>query len=151
MVVRNLREYENKAVELATNRELLNKLRDAVETSRLDCPLFDAKRWTRNFEAGLRKIVERYDAGLPPDHIWVKEEITSEGESPKQVQQDVQFADLDSMRRNDPDIEANGVLDQLMGSQNAEVRKRVWQELIRLAKLKNSPFVEEMLAHLTSL
>jgi len=50
MVVNSLEEYEERAVQLGNNPELLSQLRDAVGRSRLDCPLFDTKRWVRNFE-----------------------------------------------------------------------------------------------------
>eukprot|EP01102_Stenamoeba_stenopodia_P010376 TRINITY_DN3118_c0_g2_i1.p1 TRINITY_DN3118_c0_g2~~TRINITY_DN3118_c0_g2_i1.p1 ORF type:complete len:1005 (-),score=283.82 TRINITY_DN3118_c0_g2_i1:13-3027(-) len=73
MIVHSLEEYEERAVQLGTDLHLLSQLRTAVETSRLNCPLFDTKRWVANFEIGLRKVLERRYLGLPPDHTYVSE------------------------------------------------------------------------------
>jgi hypothetical protein len=48
-----------------------------VETNRFTCSLFDSKRWTRNFEIGIRKALDIYYKGFPPDHIQVREEEES--------------------------------------------------------------------------
>jgi hypothetical protein len=34
--------------------------------------LFDAARFTKHIEAAFLAIYERYQADLPPDHIWIR-------------------------------------------------------------------------------
>ena len=62
-------EYEALAVELATSRERLMRLRQSLARNRLTAPLFDTTRITRHIEAAYVKMLERHDAGLAPDHI----------------------------------------------------------------------------------
>jgi predicted O-linked N-acetylglucosamine transferase (SPINDLY family) len=62
-------QYENMAVELATNPERLRKITDTLSANRLICPLFDTRLFTRHIEAAYRAIYERYQADLPPHPI----------------------------------------------------------------------------------
>jgi predicted O-linked N-acetylglucosamine transferase (SPINDLY family) len=63
--------YENLAIELATNREKLAAIKKKLANNRLTAPLFDTKRFTGNLEAAFITMYERYQAGLPPDHIYI--------------------------------------------------------------------------------
>ena len=69
LIVSTLEEYEALAIELAMNPETLGKIRQKVEQNRLRSPLFDTQRFTANLEEAYRVMYERYQAGLPPDHI----------------------------------------------------------------------------------
>lgn len=64
-------EYEDLAVELATNREKLAALKLKLATNRPVSPLFDKKLTTKHIEAAYTKMYERYLEGLPPDHIHI--------------------------------------------------------------------------------
>jgi predicted O-linked N-acetylglucosamine transferase (SPINDLY family) len=61
--------YEELAVELALNPELLSRIRERLRDNRLASPLFDTPRFARNLEAAYTAIHDRHRAGLPPDHI----------------------------------------------------------------------------------
>ena len=63
-------EYEALAVELATSPEKLAKIRQKLERNRLTTPLFDTERFTRHIEEAYTAMYERYQADLPPDHIF---------------------------------------------------------------------------------
>ncbi len=65
-------QYEALAVELATNPERLRRIRQKLEQNRLTTPLFDTKLFTRHIEAAYLQMYERYQAGLPPEHIQVR-------------------------------------------------------------------------------
>ena len=66
-------EYEALAVELATDADKLKAIRQKLEENRLSKPLFDTKRFTRNIENAYTQMVQRYQADLAPEHIYVKE------------------------------------------------------------------------------
>jgi protein O-GlcNAc transferase len=61
--------YEALAVELAHDPERLRDLRERLDRNRLTAPLFDTARFTRNLEAAYTAMLQRYHAGVPPDHI----------------------------------------------------------------------------------
>lgn len=42
-----------------------------LERNRLTTPLFDTKRFTRHMEDACTQMYERYQADLPPEHIYV--------------------------------------------------------------------------------
>lgn len=64
-------EYEDLAVELATNRAKQASLRRKLADNLPTCRLFDPERFTRNLEAAYAAMYERSQNGLPPDHIDV--------------------------------------------------------------------------------
>jgi predicted O-linked N-acetylglucosamine transferase (SPINDLY family) len=63
--------YEDMAVHLAENPQLHSGIKEKLARSRLDSPLFDTRRFVRHLEAAYATILERYHAGLPPEHIHV--------------------------------------------------------------------------------
>lgn len=64
-------EYEAKAIHLATHPDELKALRQRLQVQRLTSPLFDGKRFTRDLETAYRMMLERYEAGLPPETLTV--------------------------------------------------------------------------------
>lgn len=65
-------EYENLAVELATDLRRLADIRGRLEANRLTTSLFDTRSFTRHLEAAYSKIHARHQAGLPPGHMHVE-------------------------------------------------------------------------------
>jgi predicted O-linked N-acetylglucosamine transferase (SPINDLY family) len=63
--------YEDLAVELALSPEKLAHIKHKLADNRLTTPLFDTRLFTRHIEAAYTAMYERYEAGLPPDHIYV--------------------------------------------------------------------------------
>lgn len=64
-------EYEALAVDLAIHPEKLRQIRHKLENNRLTTPLFDTQRFTRNIEAAFTAMYDRYQADLPPEHIYI--------------------------------------------------------------------------------
>ena len=64
--------YEDLAIELATNPEKLVALKHKLANNRRTAPLFDMKLFTKHIEAAYRAMYERYQADLPPDHIYAQ-------------------------------------------------------------------------------
>jgi predicted O-linked N-acetylglucosamine transferase (SPINDLY family) len=70
LITASAREYEELAVELATNPTRLAQIRQKLAHNRLTTPLFDTARFTRNLESGYAQIYERHRTGLAADHIY---------------------------------------------------------------------------------
>lgn len=64
-------EYESLALDLAQNREILNKIRNKLSRNIKTNPLFDTRRYTRNLELGFEMAYDRYLQGKCPEHIVV--------------------------------------------------------------------------------
>jgi len=62
-------EYEQLAIDLASNPQRLAQIRKKIEDNRLTTSLFDTTRFARNLEAAFTAIHERHQGGLPPDHF----------------------------------------------------------------------------------
>jgi predicted O-linked N-acetylglucosamine transferase (SPINDLY family) len=69
LITSTQQQYEQLAIELASNPRLLAPIRTKIQHNRLTSPLFDTPRFARNLEAAYTAIHDRYQAGLPPDHI----------------------------------------------------------------------------------
>jgi protein O-GlcNAc transferase len=66
-------DYEAKAIELGNNPAKLKAIKDKLERNRLTTALFDTPRFTKHIEAAYKQIFERYQADLPPDHIYIED------------------------------------------------------------------------------
>lgn len=64
-------DYEVLAIELAKNPQKLADIKSKLARNRLNTPLFDTPLFTKNLESAYIKMFERYQAGLPPDHISI--------------------------------------------------------------------------------
>jgi predicted O-linked N-acetylglucosamine transferase (SPINDLY family) len=64
-------EYESMALALAANPDRLGRIRQTLQQNRLTAPLFDTGLFTKRLEAAYIMMVERYQANLMPDHIYV--------------------------------------------------------------------------------
>lgn len=65
--------YESMALLLATQPAMLAGIKRRLERNVGTGPLFDVVRYTRNLERAYVQMIQRYRAGLPPDHIRVSE------------------------------------------------------------------------------
>jgi predicted O-linked N-acetylglucosamine transferase (SPINDLY family) len=64
-------EYEALAVELATNPQRLQNLKERLEMNRGSTPLFDTEQLTRDIEDACTQMYDRAQAGLLPEDIYV--------------------------------------------------------------------------------
>ena len=72
LITQSGKEYEARAVHLATHPQELAQIRDKLARNLRTSPLFDTRRFTRNLEAAYTAIDQRSLAGLPPQNIDVK-------------------------------------------------------------------------------
>lgn len=74
LIASDMLEYEDLAVELATNRPKLAAIRARIESTRdTTNALFDTRRWVRNVEALYWGAWRNYAAGNKPTHIFGKD------------------------------------------------------------------------------
>ena len=66
-------DYEDLIMKLAEQPRKLKELKNKLASNILKEPLFDTKRYTRNFEAGIKEAYRRASLGQKPDHIDVGE------------------------------------------------------------------------------
>ena len=71
LITENIEAYESLAIELATKPVKLAAIKRALAQNRSKTPLFDTHLFTRHIESACRVIYDRYQAGLPVDHIYV--------------------------------------------------------------------------------
>jgi predicted O-linked N-acetylglucosamine transferase (SPINDLY family) len=71
LITRTPQEYLERARELAHDPQQLKAIRQKLQDTRLQVPLFDTERFTRHIERAYDLAWERFAQGLPPDHITV--------------------------------------------------------------------------------
>lgn len=71
LIATTIPDYEKLAVELARDPDRLVSLKAKLARHKLTTPLFDTAQFTRHVETAYMKMMERHQAGLPPDHIRV--------------------------------------------------------------------------------
>jgi predicted O-linked N-acetylglucosamine transferase (SPINDLY family) len=71
LVTSGLGHYEARALELANHGAELAELRARLARNRETYPLFDTARFTRHIEAAYEMMWQRYQQGLPPEHLDV--------------------------------------------------------------------------------
>ena len=65
-------EYESLAIELATNPEKLQIIKDKLVNNLPTAPLYDTPLFTQHLESAYLTMYDRYQQGLDPDHIYVE-------------------------------------------------------------------------------
>lgn len=66
LITTTLSAYEDRAVNMATDRSDYDRVRSKVSQCRLTSPLFDTEGYTRAFESLLEQMWHRHDNKLPP-------------------------------------------------------------------------------------
>lgn len=70
LVASSQQEYEELAISIGKDSEMISKLKNKLTENRLVMPLFDTKLFTQNLEIAYTKAYERSQLGLLPDHIY---------------------------------------------------------------------------------
>jgi predicted O-linked N-acetylglucosamine transferase (SPINDLY family) len=72
LITRTSDEYEQLALELATDRHKLFHIKKRLADNRLKYPLFDTELFTKHIESAYQKMWERHLMNLKPDHLYVE-------------------------------------------------------------------------------
>jgi predicted O-linked N-acetylglucosamine transferase (SPINDLY family) len=71
LITNTQEEYESLAIDLAMNPQNIADLKLKLARNRLTTPLFDTPLFAKNLETAYIKMMERYQADLKPDHIFI--------------------------------------------------------------------------------
>jgi predicted O-linked N-acetylglucosamine transferase (SPINDLY family) len=66
LITHSLEQYENLAVELASNSPMLHEIKNTINANKQETPLFNSALTTRQIESAYEKMVERTAAKQPP-------------------------------------------------------------------------------------
>jgi predicted O-linked N-acetylglucosamine transferase (SPINDLY family) len=72
LITNTAQEYRNLAIELARDPQKLKLITDKLQANRLTSALFDPVGNTRHIEAAYTEMYRRYQADLPPDHLYIE-------------------------------------------------------------------------------
>ena len=72
LITHSLKEYESKAIELATNLDKLQEIKNKLIRSRTTSSLFRPSVFAKNIEVAFQQMHKRYISGLKPDHFEVQ-------------------------------------------------------------------------------
>lgn len=72
LITETTESYEALALDLAANRDKLDAVKRKLREAKNSSALFDTPRFTRNIESAYEAAWSRYQAGLPPEHIYIK-------------------------------------------------------------------------------
>ena len=72
LITQSEAEYEARAVAIATDAELLGRIKRTLQDNLPTCPLFDTRLFARHIESAYSEIYRRHQFGLPPDHVHVQ-------------------------------------------------------------------------------
>lgn len=70
-IVNNYQEYEDLAVELATNKTKFDQLQQRTIENIKKSPLFDTQQYVKDFETALKKTWQIYCEGRSAEHFEV--------------------------------------------------------------------------------
>jgi predicted O-linked N-acetylglucosamine transferase (SPINDLY family) len=71
LIVASAGSYEDMAVQIAESPQRLAAIKEKLARNRIESPLFDTPRFVKHLEVGYAGMLERFYAGLPPEHIQV--------------------------------------------------------------------------------
>lgn len=72
LIVKDMKAYEQLAVSLASDPTTLTALKLKISHNQTRSPLFDTPLFTAHLESAYQEMMARYDAALPPDHLYVE-------------------------------------------------------------------------------
>jgi predicted O-linked N-acetylglucosamine transferase (SPINDLY family) len=71
LITSTRKEYEDLAVELATNPERLAYIKNKLSVNRCTTQLFNTPLFVKHIEAAYKIMYERFQEGIPPEHLYI--------------------------------------------------------------------------------
>ena len=72
LITTSQEQYESLAIELATHPEKLKSIKDKLASNLPTAQLYDTPLFTKHLESAYMTMVDRYQQGLDPEHIYVE-------------------------------------------------------------------------------
>ena len=71
LITENIEDYEKLAIELATNKERLSRIKQKLKGNIKSYPLFNTEIYCKNLETAYKKVYENYFQGKEPEDISI--------------------------------------------------------------------------------
>ena len=71
LITKSFKEYEDLAVELATQKNKIREIRDKLNNNISTTPLFNTRLYAKNLEKAYKKMYENYHSGSEPSDIYI--------------------------------------------------------------------------------
>ena len=71
LITKNLKEYEDLAVDLATNAKKLNDVKNKLKNNNKTSKLFNSEIFTKNLEMAYKTIYKNYHLDLPNEDVYI--------------------------------------------------------------------------------
>lgn len=72
LITYSVEEYKKKIIEISTDRQKLNVIKNKLKFNKFTTPLFDTAKFTKDIEISYKAVFDRYMRGLEPDHFEVQ-------------------------------------------------------------------------------
>jgi predicted O-linked N-acetylglucosamine transferase (SPINDLY family) len=72
LITSTIEHYENMAVQLAEEPQFFERIKAKLQRNLSNTRLFDTSAFAANLESAYIRMLERFDAGLPPEHICIR-------------------------------------------------------------------------------
>ena len=69
LVTENLKNYEETALKISNNSELLSQLKNKISKNKESSNVFKPEVYTNNIEKGYKKVYQNYIEGLKPQNF----------------------------------------------------------------------------------
>ena len=73
LITTSQEQYESLAIELAMHPDKLKSIKDKLANNLLTAPLYDTPLFTKHLESAYMTMIDRYQQGLDPEHIYVEQ------------------------------------------------------------------------------
>jgi predicted O-linked N-acetylglucosamine transferase (SPINDLY family) len=72
LVCKNIKEYENKIINIANSQDEINKIKKKLSDSLKNSKTFDTKKYVENLERAYSIVYGKYNKNIKPENIFIK-------------------------------------------------------------------------------
>jgi predicted O-linked N-acetylglucosamine transferase (SPINDLY family) len=72
LVCKNIKEYENKIINIANSQDEINKIKKKLSDSLKNSKTFDTKKYVENLEGAYSIVYGKYNKNIKPENIFIK-------------------------------------------------------------------------------
>ena len=72
LVCKNIKEYENKIINIANSQDEINKIKKKLSNSLKNSKTFDTKKYVENLEEAYSIVYGKYNKNIKPENIFIK-------------------------------------------------------------------------------
>ena len=72
LICKNIKEYENKIINIANSQDEINKIKKKLSDSLKNSKTFDTKKYVENLEGAYSIVYGKYNKNIKPENIFIK-------------------------------------------------------------------------------